>query len=81
MKNNPRKSRTCSCRRRRVRTSQDREKLCDFVPTVDLSTWQWHFGVDVQNWFLTPFVGSSIIMLCFWLCTYWMYRNKVFLKV
>ena len=56
-------------------------RFCDFVPTVDLSTWQWHFGVDLSNWFLTPFIGSSIIMLCFWLCTYWMYRNKVFLKV
>jgi heparan-alpha-glucosaminide N-acetyltransferase len=56
-------------------------RFSDLIPTVDLSTWQWHFGIDLQNWFLTPFVGSSIIMLCFWLCTYWMYRNKVFLKV
>jgi predicted acyltransferase len=56
-------------------------RLCDLIPTVDLSTWQWHFGLDAQHWLLTPFVGSSIIMLCFWLCTYWMYRNKVFLKV
>jgi heparan-alpha-glucosaminide N-acetyltransferase len=45
-------------------------RFSDLIPTVDLSTW-----------FLTPFIGSSIIMLCFWLCTYWMYRNKMFLKV
>jgi heparan-alpha-glucosaminide N-acetyltransferase len=56
-------------------------RFSDFVPSLDLSTWQWHFGIDLSHWFLTPFLGSSIIMLCFWLCTYWMYRNKVFLKV
>ena len=56
-------------------------RLCDYMPVVDLSTWQWHFGVDLTGWYLTPFVGSSIVMLCFWLCTYAMYRNKIFLKV
>ena len=68
-----------------VPTSPNQDKpgprFCDFVPTLDLSTWHWHFGIDLSQWFLTPFLGSSIIMLCFWLCTYWMYRNKVFLKV
>jgi len=60
-----------------------------YVMSQLLSGWtaqnlQKHFG---QNIFLllgenyTPLIRANLVLLCFWLFIWWLYRQRVFLRI
>jgi heparan-alpha-glucosaminide N-acetyltransferase len=58
-----------------------KRRLCDIVPVVDFSNWNVRFGVDLQNWYLTPLIESVLILTFLWLACYWLYRRQIFFKL
>jgi heparan-alpha-glucosaminide N-acetyltransferase len=44
-------------------------------------TLRTHFGQDIFNWTYGPVVQAAGIMITLWLFCFWMYRQKIFVRI